>query len=268
MSKMSQDTRIEDIARAYADEHARKARHRVLPPDLFPRNMDEAYAVQQALVDLWRHGARGPVGGYKIALTSKAMQEMVGVDSPCGGAIFARDILASPARLSLARFQRLGLEFELCFQVGRALPAGPSPYTARSVREAVSAAVPAFELIEDRNADYAHLDARDLVADNAWCGGIVLGSAEGDWRALDLADTPVTLQHNHDTEQANTAAALGNPLTALAWVANHQARLGHPLQAGHWVMTGSTMKTRFPVAGDHVRYTVQGLGSVAVSIEA
>jgi 2-keto-4-pentenoate hydratase len=130
--------------------------------------------------------------------------------------------------------------------------------------------VPAFELVEDRASDYARLDAISLVADNCWCGGIVLGQAAGDWRGLDLSATPVRLEYTRDgtaeVEAADTGAALGNPLNALAWVANVLAGQGRPLEAGMWVMTGSTLRTRFAEAGDRAVYTVEGLGSVEVDV--
>ena len=264
---MNDDALSRQIAETYAAEHANGARHKAPPAPLLAADMSLAYSVQRDLVAFWSKGPRGPVGGYKIALTSKAMQQMVGLDHPCGGAIFTRDILHSPATVSQDRFQHLGLEFELCFRLAHALPARGSAYSAQDLRGAVDAAFPAFELIEDRHADYSRLDARDLVADNAWCAGIVLGEAEGDWRTLDLTDTAVELRFNSELEQANTSAALGDPFAALAWVANHQAGQGRPLQAGHVVMTGSTMKTRFPVPGDRATYTVQGLGSVHIEME-
>ncbi len=130
--------------------------------------------------------------------------------------------------------------------------------------------MPAFELIEDRASDYARLDAVSLVADNCWCGGIVLGKATGAWRDLDLTGNPVRLEYTSggrtEVETANTGAALGNPLNALAWVANLLGGQGRPLQAGMWVMTGSTLRTRFAEAGDRAVYSVEGLGSVEVTV--
>ena len=267
---MAYTHRIEAVAEALEAQHANRDRFEPLSGPLALDTLDEAYAAQRVLIQRWSAGARGPIAGYKIALTSKAVQELVGVDHPCAGAIFASTVHDSPATVKRADFVRRGLEFELCLRLGSALPGGPQPYTAESVRDAVDAAVPAFELVEDRNSDYSKLDANSLVADNCWCGGIVLGQATGDWRALDLASNPVRLEYTGggrtETETAVTGAALGNPLNALAWVANVLGGQGRPLEAGMWVMTGSTLKTRFAEAGDHANYTVEGLGSVEVSV--
>lgn len=267
---MTYTHRIEAVAEALAAQHAARARFEPLSGELALGTLDEAYAAQRVLIRRWSAGARGAIAGYKIALTSKAVQELVGVDHPCAGAIFASTVHDSPATVARADFVRLGLEFELCLRLGAGLPGGPQPYTSESVRDAVDAAVPAFELVEDRASDYAKLDAISLVADNCWCGGIVLGQATGDWRALDLTANPVRLSYSsggkEEAETATTGAALGDPLNALAWVANVLCGQGRPLQAGMWVMTGSTLRTRFAEAGDRAVYTVEGLGSVEVGV--
>lgn len=259
---MVDEAKVRRVAEHLAKEHVRRADYKPLTGDMLPADMDEAYACQRALVALWSAGDFGPVGGYKIALTSKPMQEMVGVDKPCGGAIFTSIMHASPATISVSEYQHVGLEFELAIRLGRDVPVSGEVYSADSIRPYVDAAMPAFELIEDRNADYSTLEAMSLIAENSWCGGIVFGEPSAAWAELDLTDTPVRLDYNGETAEANTGAAMGNPLSALAWIANLLAERDQELRAGMIVMTGSTMPTRFPVPGDHVRYTVEGLGEV------
>lgn len=267
---MSYTLRVERVAEALEGQHAERTRFEPLSGPLALETLDEAYAAQRALIRRWSEGARGPIAGYKIALTSRAVQELCGVDHPCAGAIFASTVRSSPATVARGDFVRLGLEFEVCFRLAAPLPARPRPYTAASVRDAVAEAVPAFELVEDRASDYARLSAISLVADNCWCGGIVVGQAAGDWRSLDLTATPVRLEYTRggatEVETATTGAALGDPLNALAWLANVLGGQGRPLDAGMWVMTGSALRTRFAEAGDRAVYTVEGLGSVAVTV--
>ncbi|MDF1791004.1 MAG: fumarylacetoacetate hydrolase family protein [Thalassobaculaceae bacterium] len=265
---MTDTTRIARVADALADQHATRARYTPLAGDLALPDLDAAYDAQRRLIATWESGAKGPIAGYKIALTSKAVQELCGVNQSLVGAIFASTVHSSPATVRLSDFVRVGLEFELCLKMGADLADPSGGYTAESVRDAVELAVPAFELIEDRDADYSQLDGISMAADNAWSGGIVLGAATGDWRALDLATNPVRLEYNDDVEEAVTGAAMDNPLNALAWVANLLAAQGRPLRAGHWVMTGSTVKTRYPKPGDKAVYTVDGLGSVEVEVAA
>ena len=104
------------------------------------------------------------------------MQQLMGIDHPCGGAIFARTIHASPATLRAADFVNLRIESEIALQLGADLPASGAPWTRETVAPAVAGAMPAFELIEDRNADYAHTEAASLIVENCWNGGVVIGA--------------------------------------------------------------------------------------------
>ncbi len=123
---------------------------------------------------------------------------------------------------------------------------------------------PCFELIEDRNADYSNLDPLTLIADNAWCGGIVLGQEMTNWRELDLNDTPSLVHQSGEADEAaNTGAA--DPLGSLAWVLNHFSDRGITLSKGEQIITGSAVRTRFPASGDSFTYAVAG-ASVKVDL--
>jgi 2-keto-4-pentenoate hydratase len=125
--------------------------------------------------------------------------------------------------------------------------------------------MPAFELVEDGDADYKTLDAFTLVAQNTWNGGVVLGTPVADWRGLDL-ERAVTRCWINDAPAGDgkTGDALGHPLEAVAWLANLLNRRGRRLARGMIVMTGSSITTKFPVPGDHVRFAIEGLGEVAL----
>lgn len=257
---MSDTDRIQATAQKLAASHAAGAKFENLPAELAVADMQQAYAVQRALVNIWLSEGQGPVGGYKIALTSKAMQEMVGVDEPCAGILLANNFHQSPATLKAGDFTHMGIEYELAVRLGRDVDGGTQD--GDSIRAYVDACMPAFELIEDRGADYSNLNALDLVADNSWNGGVVLGAPSTAWGDLDLASNPVSLDYNGTVDTATTGAAMDNPMNAVAWVANLLAAQGQMLKAGMIVMTGSTLKTKFPVTGDRAVYTVDGLGSV------
>jgi len=262
---MTDQQRIDRIARHLHDAHARRSRFENLAGEFAVGSIDEAYRVQIALNKLWEGGPKGAIVGYKIALTSQAIRDLVGVDDPCGGAIFASTVHQSPATIALSNYVRLGLEFELAFRMGKDVPTD-TPLDAETIAPYVDAAMPAFEMIEDRDADYSSLDAATLVADNAWSGGMVLGTPSTAWKGLDLATTPVSLSFNGETETAVTGAAMGNPLTSLAYLATLLGEQGRSLKAGDIVMSGSTLATRFAKTGDHAIYTVEGLGSVEMRV--
>src|SRR4029079_9656972 len=177
---------IEATARACLAMHEKRERYRPLDADVRRAPLDDAYRIQDALRGLLAGAGRGTIAGWKIALTSKAMQQMTGVDQPAAGAIFSSVVHPSPAHIDVRAYHHLGVEFEVAVRLGDALPAGSQPWTRASVADRVAACLPAFELVEDGNADYKQLDAFTLVAQNTWNGGVVLGTSGGDWRGVDL----------------------------------------------------------------------------------
>jgi 2-keto-4-pentenoate hydratase len=258
---MVDQAKVMRIADHILEAHRRRARFERLRGELAPGSLAEAYEVQDEVHRRFTAAGWGALGGHKIALTSKAIQELCGVDQPAGGAIFASTIHHSPATLRLAGFMHLGLEFELGVRLGRDLPAADAPYTRASVTGAVATCMPAFELIEDRNADYTDLDAASILTDKCWCAGVVLGPEIAAWQSLDLETTPVELLWNGTVvDQGVTGAAMGHPFESLAWLANLLASRGCGMRAGEIVITGSALKTRFPEVGDEITYRIEGLG--------
>lgn len=214
--------------------------------------------------------ACGPVAGYKIALTTPQMRALVGLDSPIAGCLHSRQVVRGPATARQSSYGRLVVEFELAFQLGKELPAGGTPYSAESMVGAVRAVMPAFELADDRGADYATLPARglELAADNAWNEGAVLGAPIEDWRGIDLAALRgVAYINGEPAGEGRGADSMGHPLAALAWIANHLSSRGQALRAGDFVLSGSLVTSKFPRAGDQLRFEAGALGSVELRVD-
>src|SRR6266536_1959736 len=258
---------IDATARACFEMHRSRARYRPLDTALRAAPLDDAYRIQDALHRLMRAVGRGDIAGWKIALTSKAMQQMTGVDQPAAGAIFSSTVLTSPARIDAAAYHHLGVEFEVAVRLDDDLPVTGGPWTRGSVARRVAACMPAFELVEDGDADYKTLDAFTLVAQNTWNGGIVLGAPVTSWRQVDL-ETGVTRCWINDEPggQGKTGDALGHPLEAVAWLANLLTGRGRMLSRDMIVMTGSSITTKFPVRGDRLRFAIDGLGEVSLEV--
>ena len=248
-------------ARFLDEAHRARARYQNLPEAIAPRNFDEAYAAQEALCALWLPRL-GPIAGRKIAVTTKVMQQLMGIDHPCGGLIFASRIHRSPAQIAKADFVNVRIECELAVRLSRDLPKGSAPYTRESVRGAVGEIMAAFELIEDRNADYKSSKALSLIADNAWNGGIVIGAAKPPPAGSDLNGVTGRLRRNGKEELAGKT---DDPMGALAWVANLAADRGRPMTAGMVVITGSVIPTLPIAGGDRFVFRLDGLGSVEVN---
>ncbi|TQV74412.1 2-keto-4-pentenoate hydratase [Denitrobaculum tricleocarpae] len=238
-----------------------------------PPSLVSAYRIQDEVDRLFQTEANaGPMGGHKIALTSRAIQELCGVDQPAYGTILAETIRSAPATIQLSAYARLGLEFEVAFEINHDVePRGPAAETIHdreSIAEFVASAMPAFELIDDGNADYGDLDAASILTDRCWCGGVVLGTRATAWQSLDLAAAAGELLWNGEVIDRGLAGdAMGHPLEGLAWIANHLHSRGRRLREGDIVITGSALKTQFPKSGDEVLYRIAGLGEVSLKVE-
>ncbi|MGQ0662401.1 MAG: 2-keto-4-pentenoate hydratase [Pseudomonadota bacterium] len=253
-------------ARFLAAEHRARRRFRPLPRGLRPQGIAEAYAAQDRLHALLIP-ERGEIAGYKVALTSAAIRKMCGHDQPCAGAIFASTVRAAPAALEAEDYVHLGIECEIALRLGADLEADGAPYDRERVAGSVEAAMAAFELVEDRQADYAAFDLVSLIADNCWNAGIVLGPAQRDWRRLDLAALRGRLSINgRPAGEGHGGDAMGHPLAVLAWLANDLGARAKPLRAGMVVMTGSLIATQFLRAGDEARFSLDGLGEASLGV--
>ena len=266
MSEHEQSS-IHELADRLFNENKTRTSFRPIRDALRPATMAAGYQVQDLLNARYTEDGRGSIAGYKVGLTSEKIRELCGVHEPIAGTIYQSTVHRSPAALKLADFMHLGIEFELAVEIAKDVPLDAAPLDAVSVRDFIAACVPAFELIDDRNADYGDLDALSIMVDNSWCGGIVLGEAVGDWRALDFETNPVEMYLNDVfVESGVTGDAMGHPFKSVAWLAGLLAGQGKQLRAGMTVMTGSTLATRFPKAGEQYRYEIEGLGSVKTAL--
>ena len=265
---MPDGDRIQQAARFLWEEHRAQKAFEPIPVISAPHTVDEAYAMQERLHALMT-GVHGPVAGYKIALTTPVMQQMVGFHAPIAGAIMGGAILSSPVTLRRADYVRLGVECEIAVQLGRDLPAAQAPYRRDQVADAVAAVMPAFELVDDRQADYTQLAAHvlTLIADNTWNAGVVLGSPRRDWHPLDLAAARGVMRINGTVVgEGYGRDVMGHPFEALLWLVNMLARRGKSLTQGMIVMTGSVVTTKFVNPGDTVGLSVDGLGEVWLGV--
>lgn len=265
---MPDDDRIQQASQFLWEEHRAHKPFQSMPPALAPRTVDEAYAMQEELHSLMTE-VHGPVAGYKIALTTPVMQQMVGFHAPIAGAILARTIHSSPVTLRRTDYVRLGVECEIAVQLGKDLPAAQAPYRRDQVGDAVTAVIPAFELIDDRQADYTQLAAHvlTLIADNTWNAGIILGAPLRDWRNVDLAAARGVMVINGTVVgEGYGRDVMGHPFEALLWLVNMLAAQGKSLTQGMIVMTGSIVATKFVNPGDTVGLSVDGLGEAQLSV--
>jgi 2-keto-4-pentenoate hydratase len=255
----------DELAQRLMREHAAGTKFHPLGPGTGVTDLAAAYAVQRRFVQLMSATA-GATAGYKIGLTSARMQKMCGIDQPVAGVVLATRVMQSGVVLQAERYHHLGLEFEVGVRLGRDLPRDEAPFARERVAQAVGGVCAAVEVVDDRNADYATLEALSLNADNSWNAGAVLGGFCGSWDNLEAA-TGIVQVNGQEIDRGYARDVLGHPFVPLTWLANHLAEAGGALRAGDVVLTGSLIPTRFPKEPSAFRYELAGIGTVDLTVE-
>lgn len=222
----------------------------------------EAYEIQSINAHTRLVDANGPttIAGHKVGLTSKAMQEMLGVDEPDFGVLYADRVHEDGVRIAASELIAPRVEPEIAFVLGAPLT-GPG-VTPKDVLAATDYVVPALEVIDSRIADWK-ITLVDTIADNASCGRVVLGETHTKVADVVLAAAEVELRVNGEEVQHGAGCAvLGHPAKAVAWLANTLGEHGVTLQAGEVVMPGSLTAAVPFAAGDHVVADFGRLGTV------
>jgi len=222
-----------------------------LPAHCRPGSRAEAYAIQAEVAKLSGQG----IVGWKIAATSTAGQQHICVDGPIAGCLLSARALEGGARISLAGNHMKVAEAEFAFRMGTHLPKRAESYSVAEVLDAIASLHPAIEVPDSRYEDFARVGAAQLIADLACACWFVLGPAtRADWRARDLAQHSVAAYRNGALAgQGSGANVLGDPRSALVWIANELSTYGDGLRAGDVVITGTCL-TPVPVsAGDGIK---------------
>lgn len=251
-------------------QHAQGETFRALAGSFAPASAESAYRIQDAYVALLLEQRRTSPAGYKIAITTPAMRDMVGFQDCVSGRLLRDQLHRSGDSVKAGDYGRLIVEFEIAFRMADDLPPAPAPWTGASILEHVACACPALEIADDRGADYAGLKSAvlTLAADNAWNQGLVLGEPVTGLGADFLqAVEGVAFIDGREVGRGTGRDVLGHPLDALAWLANHLNGRGLAMKAGDIVTTGSLVKSQFPVAGNRIAFRLAGLGEVHLAVE-
>jgi len=265
------DTVIEQIALSLDEAERTRTQLRQLTqthPDI---GIEDGYRVQRAWTAI--KTARGlKVAGHKIGLTSRAMQQAVGITEPDYGVLFDDMFYEDMARIPLARFIRPRVEVELAFILARSL-AGPN-VSLYDVMEATAWVRPAIEVIDSRlqmtdPQTGASRKVADTISDNAANAALVVGGRPVLPTELDLRWVSALLYQNGMIEESGVAAAvLNHPANGVAWLARRLAPWGESLQAGETILSGSFTRPVFVDPSDVFHVDYGALGSISFQFVA
>lgn len=228
--------------------------HEINPMDAYRiarRNVDRAVEAGDRIL------------GHKVGLSAKAMQRMLGVNEPDFGTLLASMYHDDRSTVDISQLIQPRVEIEVAFVLKTALE-GPH-CTAADVIGAVDYVLPSIEIVDSRINDWK-IKLGDTIADNASCGAFALGGTPTRLDTIDIRLIGALLTKNGDlVETGCSGAVLGNPITAVSWLANKLHAAGTRLEPGEIVLPGSCT-AMVPVAhGDHVLAEFANLGTVELS---
>jgi len=227
-------------------------------------DLDMAYAAQDAMVQTFAASGQGTLAGYKVGMTAKSMQQLVGIDTPIAGKMLSANMMPSGAQLRRADYLHVGIESELAFVLSRDID-GPLSANDDDVLEYIATAHASFEVVDDRNADFSGLTAARLVAEDIWNVGAVLGEGVPP-SGLGPIDSLAGRYSENGVEIATgmTSDVLGNPIHVVRWLAEFLQERGSMLRKGEIILTGSITAMRYPAEGTDCRFEIDGLPPVDV----
>ncbi|TWC07270.1 2-keto-4-pentenoate hydratase [Bradyrhizobium macuxiense] len=225
-------------------------------------NLEIAYAVQSEVTRRGIADGRRMVG-RKIGLTSKAVQQQLGVDQPDYGALFADMEISTGEAIDVTRLIQPRVEAEIALVLDRDLPG--EDITLGELMRSTAYAVAALEIVDSRIRDWK-ISILDTVADNGSSARYVLGAAPRRLTDVDLEACGMTMTRNGTIVSVGCGSAcLGHPLRAGLWLARAMARAGQPLRGGDVVLTGALGPVSPVSVGEVYEARVSGFGPVSVT---
>ena len=253
-----------ELAARLAD--AERTRKPITPLTAAHPDIDVVDAYEIQLINIRARlddGAR--VIGHKVGLSSEAMQKMMGVDEPDYGHLLADMEVFEDVPVDTSTFLYPRVEVEVGFILAEDLPGAGC--TEDDVLAATAAYAPSIELIDTRIKDWK-IALCDTIADNASSAGWVLGPQRVSPKDIDITGIDAILTRNGEVvAEGRSDAVLGNPVTAVAWLARKVDSFGVRLRAGDIVLPGSCTRAIDARPGDNFVADFVGLGSVRLSFE-
>ena len=260
LSVATRDELAADLAQA------ERSREPIAPLTSAHPDIDVVDAYEIQLINIRQRVAEGArILGHKVGLSSLAMQQMMGVDEPDYGHLLDEMLVFEDVPVKAGRYLYPRVEVEVGFILSADLPGADC--TEDDVLAATEALVPSIELIDTRITDWK-IALCDTIADIASSAGFVLGEARVLPADIDVKAIDAVLTRNGEViAEGRSDAVLGNPVTAVAWLARMVESFGVRLRKGDVVLPGSCTKAIDARSGDQFVADFTGLGSVHLSFE-
>ena len=225
-------------------------------------DLELAYAIQEANTQ-FRQNQGEKIVGYKIGLTSHAVQKQLGVDQPDFGVLFNTMEVQNGGMVSISEILQAKIEAEIAFVLKEDL--NQERFTAADIISAIDYALVSLEIVGSRIENW-NIKITDTIADNASASHFVLGHRPVRLDQFDVVACKMNMSKNGEqVSQGSGAACLGSPINATIWLAEKFSSIGRPLKKGDILLTGAIGPMVSVTGGDHIVADIEGLGSVSVT---
>jgi len=264
------DEQVSVTAKALVDAEAAGEQIGLLSlqyPDL---NMDDAYRIQSGIMAHKLDAGRRVIG-WKIGLTSKAMQQALNIDIPDSGILFDDMAFDSDCTIAAGRFIQPRIEAEIAFVMKKQI--GGEQVTRDEVLQAIDYVTPAIEILDTR---IVRKDAKtgqtrnvnDTISDNAANAGIVVGTSQHALDAHDLRWVGAIVSRNAEVEETGLGAGvLNDPVESVLWLIQRMAHYGQQVEPGHVILSGSFIRPLECPPGSHIDADFGAFGRVGVNFD-
>lgn len=225
-----------------------------IPEALVPQDRAAAYAIQDELLAL----EGGDVGGWKVSAGSEP--------PPLASPLLKAAYVDNGATLDLAKMMLTRVEVEVGLRLKADLLPRPNGYSRQEVIDAIEGLVPALEVLGDRFAAGTDMPKLLAISDFQYNAAVVTGPLKTDWQGMDLANLHLKLTIGTESWEVATGTALDGVIDAIVSLANEGAHRQGGLTAGQVIITGSRLIQPLGKPGDKVSATLEGLGSVSITL--
>jgi len=235
-----------------------------LPEECSPKNNNDAYAIQNKLVDKYLiENQKNIVIGKKIGCTNTEAQKQINVSEPFYGNIFLHYSSNSNCTLNNNLFSKPFMEPEVSFKIKKELDISDAPYSFETIYKSIDLVLPSIEIVDSRFNDWTVIGINNLIADNAANAYWIYGEEINNLSSFNFSDHLVTLYINDKIiDKGNANNVLDNPINSLTWLLNTLAIQNKPLPKDNYISTG-TCTPAIPInIGDNICADFGKLGKV------
>ncbi|AXF57215.1 2-keto-4-pentenoate hydratase [Salicibibacter kimchii] len=232
----------------------------------FPElNVELGYDIQDKLIEIKCKEEQAKISGWKLGLTSKSKQEMMGVHEPSYGVLLDSMQLFEGEPISTQSLIHAKVEPEIAFIFNKEISGGVISVT--DVLDATAYITPAMEIIDSRYRNF-DFTLPDVVADNSSSSRYILGERLYQVNDVDLRLMGMVFKKNGEIiETSAGASVMGHPARAVAWLANKLQKRGQRIKPGEVVLSGALSKAFSIAAGDHFSVSFDGIGTLEAAFK-